>query len=358
MCGWVISSLKASRPRCSKRSAASGERHDLHWLHEHLPADGSVRVTNETARYGTLILVGPKSRDVLAKLTTSDLSNAAFPWLSVRTIAIGYTKALAMRVNYVGELGWELHIPVEHVASIYDLLFEAGEEFGIADFGLYAMDSLRLEKCYRSWKQDLTTDYTPFMASLDRFVKLDKAGGFIGQEPLRKEAVTGPKERFVPLIVDAADADASAVSAVSAVPATRAALVERQREAVAAAVAQQRGVVMEGRDIGTVVLPQADLKVWLYADPLVRAARRAAEDVAAGRLSQAGVQELADELARRDHADSTRADSPTRQADDAVPVDATQLTLPQVIATVVRLVEDRRPESQTTGVRDDSKDLL
>ncbi len=150
----------------------------------------------------------------------------------------------------------------------------------------------------------------------------------------------------------------SAVSAVSAVPATRAALVERQREAVAAAVAQQRGVVMEGRDIGTVVLPQADLKVWLYADPLVRAARRAAEDVAAGRLSQAGVQELADELARRDHADSTRADSPTRQAADAVPVDATQLTLPQVIATVVRLVEDRRPESQTTGVRDDSKDLL
>ena len=169
-------------------SAASGERHDLHWLHEHLPADGSVRVTNETARYGTLILVGPKSRDVLAKLTTSDLSNGAFPWLSVRTIAIGYTKALAMRVNYVGELGWELHIPVEHVASIYDLLFEAGEEFGIADFGLYAMDSLRLEKCYRSWKQDLTTDYTPFMASLDRFVKLDKAGGFIGQEPLDRKS--------------------------------------------------------------------------------------------------------------------------------------------------------------------------
>jgi dimethylglycine dehydrogenase len=195
-------------------SAASGERHDLDWLHSHAPSDGSVRIANETARYGTLILVGPRSREVLAKLTHADLSNGAFPWLSVREIAIGYTKALAFRVNYVGELGWELHIPSEHVASIYDLLFEAGEEYGIADFGLYAMDSLRLEKCYRSWKADLTTDYTPYMASLDRFVKLDKAGGFIGQPALKKLAEQGPPERFVPLIVEADDADASAVSIV------------------------------------------------------------------------------------------------------------------------------------------------
>jgi dimethylglycine dehydrogenase len=195
-------------------SAASGERHDLHWLHSHLPADGSVTVSNETARYGTLILVGPRSREVLAKLTGADLSNAGFPWLSVRTIEIAYTKALAFRVNYVGELGWELHIPSEHVASVYDLLFEAGEEFGIADFGLYAMDSLRLEKCYRSWKADLTTDYTPYMASLDRFVRLDKVGGFIGQPALKALAEKGPPERFVPLIIDAADADASAVSIV------------------------------------------------------------------------------------------------------------------------------------------------
>ena len=195
-------------------SAASGERHDLHWLEAHAPTDGSVHIANETARYGTLILVGPRSRDVLAKLTSADLSNSAFPWLSVRTIEIGYTKALAFRVNYVGELGWELHIPAEHVASIYELLFEAGAEFGIADFGLYAMDSLRLEKCYRSWKADLTTDYTPYMASLDRFVKLDKAGGFIGQAALKQWVEKGPPERFVPLIVDAADADASAVSIV------------------------------------------------------------------------------------------------------------------------------------------------
>ncbi|HVN98969.1 MAG TPA: FAD-dependent oxidoreductase [Steroidobacteraceae bacterium] len=195
-------------------SAAAGERHDEHWLREHLPSDGSVRIENQSSRYGTLIVVGPKSRELLAKLTPADLSNAAFPWLSMRSIEIGYTRAIALRVNYMGELGWELHVPLEHLLSVYDLLWEAGEAFGIADFGLYAMDSLRLEKCYRAWKGDLTTEYTPFMASLDRFVKLDKPGGFIGQEALRREAAAGPRERFVPLVVDAADADAAAVSIV------------------------------------------------------------------------------------------------------------------------------------------------
>jgi dimethylglycine dehydrogenase len=195
-------------------SAAAGERHDEHWLREHLPTDGSVRIDNVSARYGSLIVVGPQARELLAQLTRVDLSNEAFPWLSVRAIDIGYTKAIALRVNYVGELGWELHVPSEHVLSVYDLIWEAGRQFGLADYGLYAMDSLRLEKCYRAWKGDLTTEYTPFMASLDRFVKLDKPGGFIGQAALKREAATGPKERFVPLLVDATDADAAAVSIV------------------------------------------------------------------------------------------------------------------------------------------------
>ena len=195
-------------------SAAAGERHDEHWLREHLPAGGGVHIENLSARFGTLIVVGPKSRELLAKLTPADLSNAGFPWLSMRSVEIGYTRATALRVNYMGELGWELHIPVEHLLSVYDLLWEAGASLGLSDFGLYAMDSLRLEKCYRAWKGDLTTEYTPFMASLDRFVKLDKPGGFIGQEALRREAAAGPRERFVPLIVDAGDADAAAVSIV------------------------------------------------------------------------------------------------------------------------------------------------
>ncbi len=195
-------------------SAAAGERHDEHWLREHLGASAAVRVDNLTARFGTLIVVGPRSRELLSAVTPAELSNEAFPWLAVRTIDIAYTQAIALRVNYVGELGWELHLPVEHLLSVYQLLFAAGEALGISDFGLYAMDSLRLEKCYRSWKADLTTEYTPFMASLDRFVKLDKPGGFIGQEALRREAAQGPRERFVPLIVEADDADAAPVSIV------------------------------------------------------------------------------------------------------------------------------------------------
>ncbi|HKC15075.1 MAG TPA: FAD-dependent oxidoreductase [Steroidobacteraceae bacterium] len=195
-------------------SAAAGERHDEHWLRAHLPVSDAVRIENQSARFGTLIVVGPKSRALLSLLTSADLGNEAFPWLAMRTIDIGYTQAIALRVNYVGELGWELHLPVEHLLSVYELLWAAGERFGISDYGLYAMDSLRLEKCYRAWKGDLTTEYTPFMASLDRFVKLDKAGGFIGQEALRREAASGPRERFVPLIVAAEDADAPAVSIV------------------------------------------------------------------------------------------------------------------------------------------------
>ena len=196
-------------------SAAAGERHDEHWLREHLPTgDSAVQIDNQTARFGTLIVVGPKSRELLSALTSSDLSNEAFPWLAVRNLPIGYTEAIALRVNYVGELGWELHLPMEHLLSIYDLLWESGERLGIGNYGLYAMDSLRLEKCYRAWKGDLTSEYTPYMASLDRFVKLDKPGGFIGQEALRREALIGPRERFVPLIVAPGDADAAPVSIV------------------------------------------------------------------------------------------------------------------------------------------------
>ena len=117
-------------------------------------------------------------------------------------------------MSYVGELGWELHLPNEHLPGVHERLLGAGEEFGLAPFGLYAMESLRLEKCYRSWKADLTCDYTPLMASRERFVRLAKAAPFIGREALRQAAAAGPKERFVPLLVEARDADAAAVSVV------------------------------------------------------------------------------------------------------------------------------------------------
>jgi len=216
--GGIVSEMTVSQlaeERFWLISAAAGERHDEHWLTSHLSHRfGRLTLANLTPRFGTLILVGPRSRELLARVTDTDLSNDAFPWLAVRTIPIAYTEALAMRVNYVGELGWELHVPVEHLLAVHELLVTAGRAFGLAHFGLYAMDSLRLEKCYRSWKADLTTEYTPLMASLGRFVRLDKEADFIGREALRREAAAGPKERFVPLLVEAGDADAAAVSIV------------------------------------------------------------------------------------------------------------------------------------------------
>ncbi len=197
-------------------SAAVAEWHDLDWLEKHRPKNGALRIENHTTRYGSIIIAGPKARDVLSQVTDADLSNAAFPWLSAREIEIGYARLLALRVNYVGELGWELHAPVEHMASIYDQLWQAGEKYGIRDFGMYAMDSMRLEKCYRGWKGDLTHEYTPFMASLDRFVDLTKSE-FMGKAALLKEHNSGPRERFVPLLLeDAGTADALYCSSVFA----------------------------------------------------------------------------------------------------------------------------------------------
>jgi dimethylglycine dehydrogenase len=159
-------------------------------------------------------VVGPRSRELLSSVTDADLSNAAFPWLTVRAISIAGTSVLALRVNYVGELGWELHVQSGQLALVYERLVARGREFALAHFGLYAMESLRLEKCYRSWKADLTSDYTPLMASLDRFVRLDKTADFIGREALRRQAASGAKERFVPLLVQAREADAAPVSVV------------------------------------------------------------------------------------------------------------------------------------------------
>jgi dimethylglycine dehydrogenase len=195
-------------------SAAAAEWHDLDGLKKHLPKDGSVQIDNVTTRYGSLILAGPRARDVLSRITEADLSNAAFPWLSAREIEIGFAKMLALRVNYVGELGWELHAPVEHMAATHAALWRAGEEFGIRDVGMYAMDSLRLEKGYRSWKGDLPHEYTPLMANLDRLVAFDKPD-FVGKAALLKEREAGPRERLVSLVMnEVGEADAPYCSPV------------------------------------------------------------------------------------------------------------------------------------------------
>jgi dimethylglycine dehydrogenase len=196
-------------------SAASAERHDGDWLREHLSQRfGRVALGIRTADYGALVVAGPRSRELLSRLTAADLSNAAFPWLAARPIRVAGIPLIAMRVNFVGELGWELHLSNADIAAVHERLTAAGGDLGVGHFGLYAMESLRLEKCYRSWKVDLTTECSPLTASLERCVRLDKAADFIGREALRREAQQGSRERFVPLLVEARDADAAAVSIV------------------------------------------------------------------------------------------------------------------------------------------------
>ncbi len=189
-------------------SAAAGEWHDEDWLKKHLPDDGSVSLTSHHGRMGTLVIAGPKSRDVLGAVTETDLSNEGFPWLTAQEIEIGMAEVIALRVNYVGELGWELHAPVEDLVPLYDALWQAGEAHGIRDFGMYAMESLRLDKGYRGWKSDLGSEYSPLKSSLDRFVSLAKED-FIGKDALLAEKEAGVEEKFVPLTLDqpgAADA--------------------------------------------------------------------------------------------------------------------------------------------------------
>jgi dimethylglycine dehydrogenase len=196
-------------------SAAAAQRHDADWLHHHPGAAiGRVEIVNHTGGYGTLVLAGPGSRELLGRVTDADFGTAAFPWLAARTLAIAGVPVLALRVSYVGELGFELHLAVEQLAAVYARLTEAGRELQLGHLGLYAVESLRLEKCYRSWKADLTREYTPLEASLGRFVRLDKAADFVGREALRRQAAAGVTQRFVPLLVDAGDADAAPVSIV------------------------------------------------------------------------------------------------------------------------------------------------
>ena len=185
--------------------AASSEWHDLDLLEMSLPTDGSVTIKNVTANYGSLILVGPKSREVLSKVTTTSLENSDFPWLSHQLIDTAVGTVLALRVNYVGELGWELHASNDQMVALYKAMWAAGEPHGIRDMGIYAVDSLRLDKCYRGWKGDLEIGFSPFDASLDRFVDMNKE--FVGKAALVEEKKNGSPYRFVPMTLDV-DGDA------------------------------------------------------------------------------------------------------------------------------------------------------
>jgi len=169
--------------------------HDEAWIASHIPAGMDAKLTDITERYGTLALMGPRARDILAKVTNGDVSNADFPFGSVRPIecAVGeaQVRLLALRVTYVGELGWELHIPIDAIGDVFDALMRAGAPLGLKPAGYRAIDSLRLEKGYRAWGSDITPNDTPFEAGLGWAVKLRTDTDFLGRAALEK-ARTAP----------------------------------------------------------------------------------------------------------------------------------------------------------------------
>jgi dimethylglycine dehydrogenase len=181
-------------------SAGAYERHDHDVLRKLAPADGSVRLNAITTRLGVLVLAGPNSRKVLQKLTDSDLSNETFPWLSGKEISVGTASAHALRVNFVGELGWEFHHPIEQQVALFDHLMEAGKEFGIRPYGIKAMSSLSIEKSYRLIPRELSIEYSAYESGLERFVHPNK-GQFLGRDALVAGREKGLAWNFVTMEV-------------------------------------------------------------------------------------------------------------------------------------------------------------
>ena len=189
--------------------AGSGiaEQYHMRWFEAHLPKDGSVRIEALGQKLSGLAIAGPKAREVLAKVTRADVSNAAFPFMAVARMDIGMAPCLVGRVSYTGDLGYEIWVAPEYQRAAYQALTAAGGEFGIGLFGSRALNALRLEKNYGSWAREYRPIYGPLEAGLDRFVAYGKDADFIGKEAALAERREGGKLRLRSFIVDASDAD-------------------------------------------------------------------------------------------------------------------------------------------------------
>jgi glycine cleavage system aminomethyltransferase T/glycine/D-amino acid oxidase-like deaminating enzyme len=196
-CDFTLTRLAEDRFRIVTGTAFG--QHDSAWIRSHAPAGGSVAVEDVTSRFACLGLWGPAARELLQPLTEDDLSNDAFPYMRARDLSVGSVPCLAVRVTYVGELGWELYCPTEFGRRLWDTLWEAGREHGLVAGGYKAIDSLRLEKGYRVWGADITPDENPYEAGLGFAVKLDK-GDFNGREALLE--AREPERRLACLVLD------------------------------------------------------------------------------------------------------------------------------------------------------------
>jgi glycine cleavage system T protein len=179
---------------------ATGTR-DFDWIQRHLRDDAHAILTDVTSACSMLAVMGPQSRNLLAELTDADLSNQGFAFATARKIDVAYARPLAVRMSFVGELGWELYIPSEFSNNVFDALMAAGEKFDLKPVGLHALDSLRLEKGYKHWGADITPDDTPFEAGLGFCVKMAK-GDFIGRKALQQQLETGVKRKLVVFTIE------------------------------------------------------------------------------------------------------------------------------------------------------------
>jgi len=187
-------------------SAAAANIRNSDQLNQSKRDGEQVAIKNITDDWGVLVLAGPRSRDLLARLCDADLGNEYFPWLTGKEIDIAGVMVRALRINYVGEMGWELHSPIDQLENIYDMVWAAGEDFGIMDFGMYALSSLGKEKAYYSWGVELTNEITMIEAGMERFVDFDK-GDFVGRDALLRRQQEQLAWNIAYVEVEADDAD-------------------------------------------------------------------------------------------------------------------------------------------------------
>jgi sarcosine dehydrogenase len=178
---------------------------DADWIRRHIPEEARATLTDVTSAYAVLAVMGPRSRELLSRVSRASFENGAFPFAAIREVDIGYATLLASRRTYVGELGWELYVPTEFAATVYDTLVEAGANLGLVDAGYYAIEALRLEKGYRAWGRELTPDCTPWQAGLGFAVRLNKPE-FLGREALIAAKATPLTKRCVSLVAIEPDA--------------------------------------------------------------------------------------------------------------------------------------------------------
>jgi len=176
-------------------------QHDLFWIRDHVPDDRSVQVEDVTSAYACIGLWGPAARDILQPLTPTPIDNQAFPFMTAQQLAVGSVPCLALRVTYVGELGWELYCPSEFGQRLWDTIWESGRDKGLVAGGYKAVESLRLEKGYRAWASDIGPEADPYQAGHGFCVKLDK-GQFIGRSALLKKREAPADTRLACLVLD------------------------------------------------------------------------------------------------------------------------------------------------------------